>query len=262
MGEMSSQAAAGPGLSLPEGYHVGISGWCYPEWRGCFYPDKLPQKEFFGYYLRHFDTVEINNTFYHTPRPQLVRQWYEATPPDFLFSVKASRYITHVKKLKVEAESITRFFSAIEPLAEKTGPILFQLPPRWKFNPERLSGFLKILPKGYRYTFELRDPDWLREEAADILARHNAAFCAYSLKGFESPRLATADFAYVRLHGPLAEPYLGEYGAQALQGWALDFQRWHAEGREIFCYFDNTKDASAIRDAGTITRQLSQPEIH
>lgn len=238
--------------------HIGISGWSYKEWQGRFYPQGLAAGKYLEHYVQHFGTVELNSTFYRSPKPEMMAQWATRVPDGFIFAVKASRYITHIKKLAVEPDSIRKFFDVVEPLDGHLGPIIFQLPPRWKFNGERLCAFLKMLPTGYRYAFELRDQSWLVPEAYAILEKANAAFCIYDLKGFESPWLATADFVYARFHGPREEPYLGEYGAQRMLAWAGKFRGWLQEGREVYCYFDNTMDCSAVSDARILQSMLSE----
>jgi uncharacterized protein YecE (DUF72 family) len=161
------------------------------------------------FYAGRLRTVEINNSFYHLPAKETFRQWKEHTPADFVFAVKASRYISHMKKLKDPAESVTRFLSQAEELGAKLGPILFQLPPHWGHDAGRLAKFLEALPRHHRYAFECRDPSWFHPEIYARLKQYHAAFCVFDLAATESPRLMTADFAYVRLHGPAAQKYAG-----------------------------------------------------
>ena len=228
--------------------HIGTSGWHYEHWKGPFYPKDLSQKEFLDYYKRYFDTVEINNTFYQLPSLKTFELWNNSVSNDFLFSIKASRYITHMKKLKDPKEALNRFFEHIQPLVGKIGVILFQLPPRWHKNPERLETFLETLPSNYRYSFELRDTTWFDEEIYQILESFNAAFCIYDFNGIQSPKKLTADFVYVRLHGPDG-PYAGRYDSQTLQRWAKDILDWNSQGKEIFCYFDNDENGYAALNA-------------
>jgi uncharacterized protein YecE (DUF72 family) len=169
-------------------------------------------------------------------------------PEDFLFSVKASRYITHMKKLKEPKESLEKFLDRAKILQKTLGPILFQLPPRWSFNGERLESFLNMLPQDFRYTFEFRDQSWWNQEAYDLLAEHNAAFCIYELAGDVTPKVITADFVYIRLHGPKGA-YEGQYESQTLSGWAGAFAAWRKQGKDIFCYFDNDQNGYAAQDA-------------
>lgn len=228
--------------------HVGTSGWHYDHWRGPFYPTSSPKNRMLEHYADRFSTVEINNTFYSLPATKTLAGWRDRTPDGFVFSVKASRYITHRKKLKDPDQSLPRFFESITALGDKTGPVLFQLPPRWRANPDRLETFMDHLPEGFRYTFEFRDPSWLDEPVFEILRRHNAALCIYDLDGFTSPRTVTADFVYIRLHGPEAA-YEGHYDTQTLSGWAGAIHAWADKGREVFCYFDNDEAGNAVTDA-------------
>ena len=199
--------------------HIGTSGWYYEHWRGPFYPKELADEAFLDYYKKHFGSVEINNTFYRLPSLQTFESWNHSVPKDFLFSVKASRYITHMKKLKDPKEPVAHFFDHLQPLVEKIGVILFQLPPRWHRNPERLQAFLEILPSDFRYCFEFRDPTWFDEKIYRILESFNAAFCIYDLDGTLSPKELTTDFVYIRLHGP-DDPHQGKYDTRTLCGLA------------------------------------------
>jgi len=167
---------------------IGTSGWSYRHWRGPFYPSNVPQREWLPYYAGWFRTVEINNSFYHRPREETLAAWKDAVPWDFLFAAKASRFVTHRKKLTDPADTVPPFLDRIEALGKKIGPILFQLPPRWGFDPGRLESFLAALRGGRRYAFELRDPSWINDRACGILARHGAAFCIYELDGRLSPK--------------------------------------------------------------------------
>jgi uncharacterized protein YecE (DUF72 family) len=228
--------------------HIGTSGWHYPHWRGPFYPPGLKPDGYLDHYARHFNTVEINNTFYKLPARETLADWRARTPAGFVFACKASRYITHMKKLKDPADSTRAFFAAVDALGGKLGPVLFQLPPRWRADPARLAGFLAALPGGRRYVFEFRDESWFTTGVYDVLAEHNAALCAYDLGGNRSPVERTADFAYVRLHGP-GGPYQGRYDGRTLAGWARRFDRWRADGADVYCYFDNDEKGFAVDDA-------------
>ena len=199
--------------------HIGTSGWHYAHWKGPFYPEDLPDREMLSFFLKTFKTVEINNSFYHLPAEKTVINWRETVPADFVFAVKASRYITHRKKLKDPERTTPKFFDRIKHLGDNLGPILFHLPPRWKANPERLAAVFKPLPKQYRYSFEFRDHSWFQDEIYDILARHSAAFCIYDFGTNEIPRQVTADFVYIRFHGP-GQKYSGLYTKQMLKPWA------------------------------------------
>jgi len=238
--------------------HVGTSGWHYDHWVGPFYPEGLTSADFLAYYVQHFRSVELNSTFYHLPKPATLAGWHERTPADFLFTCKASRYITHMKKLADPEASIVRFFEAIAVLRSKLGAVVFQLPPRWHVDVPRLRTFLAALPKGYRYAFEFRDESWFARETYDTLARHNAAFCIYDLAGRLSPLEVTANFVYVRLHGPDG-PYCGEYDRRALRGWARRCRTWANQARDVFFYFDNDEAGYAASDALRLCRMLERP---
>jgi uncharacterized protein YecE (DUF72 family) len=237
--------------------HIGTSGWHYKDWSGTFYPERLPAKGFLEYYTRHFHTVEINNSFYQLPKKETLKNWRDTVPSDFIFSVKASRYITHMKKLKDAEKSLPPLLKRIDVLGDKLGPILFQLPPRWGLNLERLNDFLETLPAGFRYAFEFRDKSWLDPMAYEAMEILGAALCIYDIGGYISPKEITADFIYVRLHGPDG-PYRGHYDAKTLSGWAGAFSAWLRQGMEIFCYFDNDERGYAVRNALTLQDMMNK----
>ena len=237
--------------------HVGTSGWSYAHWKGPFYPHALPSDQMLEYYAQHFRSVEINSSFYRLPDKKTLQHWYDNTPDDFLFTAKASRYITHMKKLKDPLKSVPAFLDCISLLKDKLGPVLFQLPPHWRFNTARLAGFLDSLDDRFRYTFEFRDHSWLNGEAFELLARHNAAFCIYELEGFGTPEVITADFIYVRLHGPDGA-YQGSYSHKALSARAETFMEWALQGKQVYCYFDNDQLGYAAKNAGRLQKILSQ----
>ncbi|WP_240031445.1 DUF72 domain-containing protein [Guyparkeria sp. SCN-R1] len=236
--------------------YIGTSGWNYPHWREAFYPSGMPPADWLSFYARHFSSVEINATFYRLPSPETLGAWRDAVPPDFRFAVKASRYITHLKKLKDAQSIIATFFERIDRLGDRLGPILFQLPPRWHVNVERLSAFLDALPGGYRYAFEFRDPSWWNASVTDLLATHGAAFCLFDLDGETSPFIETADFVYLRWHGTDG-PYRGGYSDAQLRSLAQRFQGALDDGRDVYAYFDNDAEAQAPRDAARLRAILS-----
>lgn len=228
--------------------HIGTSGWHYRHWVGPFYPEHTPSRDYLRYYARHFRTTEINNTFYNLPAAGTLAEWRDQTPEGFCFACKASRYITHMKKLKDPQQSTQRFFDAIDTLGERLGPVLFQLPPNWRVDPGRLAAFLEALPTGPRYTFEFRDHSWHCGEIFTILERHRAALCIYDLAGYRSPVITTAGFTYVRLHGP-GNAYQGRYDGRTLAGWARRITGWREAGLDVYCYFDNDEAGYAPHDA-------------
>jgi uncharacterized protein YecE (DUF72 family) len=239
------------------GTYIGTSGWHYDHWEGPFYPSGFPKEAFLEYYAACFCTTEINNSFYRLPEKKTLLRWRNAVPEGFVFSVKASRYLTHMKKLKDPREPMERLLDRVNVLEDKLGPILFQLPPRWGSNPERLEAFLEILPEGQRYAFEFRDPSWFDEKNYELLRNYKSSFCTYDLDGKTSPKEITADFAYVRLHGPNG-PYQGRYGAERLAGWASTFSAWVKEGLDVYCYFDNDEVGYAAQDALKLQQMMTE----
>ena len=235
-------------MSPAEGLHIGTSGWHYPHWVGPFYPETLKPSAFLDFYAGVFSTVEINTTFYRLPAPEVFSGWYRATPPDFVFSCKASRYITHMKKLREPHDSCRRFLEAAGALGDKLGPMLFQLPPRWHVNPARLADFFDALPDSRRFAVEFRDPSWFVKPVYELLRHRNVALCVYDLAGMTSPRRLTADFVYLRLHGS-QEAYSGQYDETALITWAKRILTWRKVGLEVYCYFDNDQAGFAVSDA-------------
>jgi uncharacterized protein YecE (DUF72 family) len=234
--------------------HIGTSGWVYPHWRGVFYPESLPEPDWLAHYAHHLSSVEVNRSFYRLPSAAQFAAWRQETPAGFVFAVKASRYITHMKKLSAPEATLPPLLAAVAALEEKLGPLLFQLPPRWRADTGRLQAFLEALPSGVRAAFEFRDPGWHSDAVLDLLARHHAAFCIFELAGFESPRTVTADFVYLRLHGPGAA-YCGRYGQGALAGWADWLCR--QEVAAAYVYFDNDQAAHAVQDALELKAMLA-----
>jgi uncharacterized protein YecE (DUF72 family) len=235
--------------------HIGTSGWHYRHWIGTFYPAGTKLHEQFALYKQAFNTVEINNSFYRLPTPEVFKNWRKESPADFLFVVKASRYITHNKKLLDPRESTQKFFANVKFLKEKLGPILFQLPPSWKVNIERFEEFLKVLPRKFRYVFEFRNSTWYSEDVLTLLRKYSAAFCIYELAGHISPADVTTDFVYVRLHGP-GDKYQGSYSQSQLEDWAQQCRAWQRQGLDVFVYFDNDQNGYAAFNARTLAALL------
>jgi uncharacterized protein YecE (DUF72 family) len=227
---------------------IGTSGWHYKHWIGRYYPERLPSSKMLGFYEQDFDTVEINNSFYRLPPPQAVKEWRDSTPPNFIFAAKGSRFLTHMKKLKDPEAGLQKFFDHIELLEPKLGPVLFQLPPNWEVNPERLAHFLEVLPRHHRYAFEFRNPTWNTPEILQLLRSGNAAYCAFDLAGYQSPVEITADFTYLRLHGPGGK-YQGTYNDETLRHWAQRIRGFPADLKTVYVYFDNDDSGYAPRDA-------------
>jgi uncharacterized protein YecE (DUF72 family) len=237
--------------------YIGTSGWHYKHWKGTFYPAEIKDAEQFSYYSRYFDTVEINNSFYRLPSAKTFEGWKKASPKGFLFAVKASRYITHMKKLKADGRSLRSFFTRANKLQEKTGPILFQLPPKWNINTERLADFLSRLPKGDRYTFEFRNHTWYNNEVYELLKKYNCAFCVYELEHHLSPVEVTADFVYIRLHGP-GNKYQGSYTSVALKKWAKRCLQWQKDKKDVYVYFDNDQEGYAAFNAQQLIKLVTK----
>lgn len=235
---------------------IGTSGWSYFHWKGPFYPARLPEKRFLLYYLEHFSTVEINRTFYSLPAKTVFTKYAKIVPPSFFFAVKASRFITHIKRLKNPKQPLAHLLSRIRALGPHLGPILFQLPPHWKPNPDRLLAFCQALPKDLRYAFEFRDHRWFCEEIYAILRKYHAALCIYDFDEYLSPRIVTANFVYVRLHGPIGA-YGGKYSKAALKNWASYFRRCAKKGWDVYCYFDNDEAGYAPLNAAELDRMVN-----
>jgi len=234
---------------------IGTSGWHYDHWRGPFFPEGMPDEEMLGFYARHFPAAEINNSFYQLPKAETLEHWRDAVPDNFRFAVKASRYITHMKKLKDPRQPVDRFLQRVAVLGDRLGPVLFQLPPNWRCNVERLAAFLAALPGTGRYAFEFRDPSWFDDKVYQLLEEAGAAFCIYDLAGRQSPKTVTADLVYVRLHGP-DQAYEGSYSVQALAGWAGAISAWKNQGRNVFCFFDNDQQGYAPANARRLQEML------
>jgi uncharacterized protein YecE (DUF72 family) len=234
---------------------IGTSGWHYGHWIGPFYPKGTRKTDLLKVYAESFDTAEINNTFYSLPSEATVKSWAADTPAGFRFAVKASRYLTHMRKLKEPKASSEKLFQAIAPLGRKLGPVLLQLPPNWKPNPERLDEALAAMPKG-RYAVELRDERWLIDEVFQVLERHRAALCLYDYAGRRSTERVTGDFVYLRLHGPNEEAYTGSYSGQALAARAREVAGWRDDGLDVFVYFDNDEAGHAALNARDLKDKL------
>lgn len=237
---------------------IGTSGWNYKHWMGSFYPPGLPQKELLAFYARHFDTVEINNSFYRLPELETFQNWRETVPRGFTFAVKGSRFITHMKKLKDPKSSSQKLFDHAAGLEDKLGPILFQLPPRWHANYDRLSEFLDAIPREHRYAIEFRDPSWLSNEIFDLLRKHRVAFCIHDLRGEQSPRKITSDFTYIRMHGPGVDAYSGSYSQSSLQKWSDQLIAWQPDLKAIYVYFNNDVGGNAIKNAISLRKMVSR----
>lgn len=233
---------------------IGTSGWHYKHWVGRYYPEDIKPAEMLDFYLRDFDTVELNNTFYQLPKESSFETWRQSVPGKFLFAVKGSRFITHMIKLKDAERGLSNFIPRAQLLGRKLGPILWQLPPRWNVNVARLEEFLDALPRGMRYAFELRNETWMNDAVLEVLKKYNAAFCIYELAGYHSPLEITADWTYIRLHGPTEFKYQGSYSDAQLAAWADRIESWKKKMKAIYVYFDNDDSAYAVDNALTLKR--------
>jgi uncharacterized protein YecE (DUF72 family) len=228
---------------------IGTSGWSYREWRGLVYPDQLPSSRWLKHYATLFDTVEVNASFYRLLRHADTRQWHAGTPDGFEFALKGSRFITHFLKLRDCGPALERYFAPLEPLADKIGPIVFQTALQFEANPERLQAFLALLPHSQRFAFEFRHSSWHTPRVRRLLREKNVAFVPFEIAALRGPRVVTADFVYVRLHG--RKPgYKGDYSRQALAPWAEWLRRQIRRGRDAYVFFDNTAERdAAVRNA-------------
>jgi uncharacterized protein YecE (DUF72 family) len=228
--------------------HIGTSGWHYNHWKDRFYPAGLAKNKWFEYYAEHFETVELNNTFYQLPKEQSLQRWYELAPKDFVYSVKANRFITHIKRLKDSADELERFRQRIGILKEKRGPVLYQLPPSMRKDLGLLKDFMELLSKNEMSVFEFRHESWFSQDCYELLEQFNTGFCIHDLRGMKVPRVVTSDVIYIRFHGP-AGRYAGNYSKSALQNWA-EWINGNLKGKSaIFAYFNNDYNAYAIYNA-------------
>lgn len=234
---------------------IGTSGWVYKHWRGLFYPKELPQRGWFHFYANTFDTVEINNTFYRLPSAGTFDEWQNQAPSGFLYAVKASRYLTHMKKLKDPEEPLRRFFAAANHLKSKLGPVLYQLPPNWRLDLDRFDHFLRALPKAGRAVIEFRDPSWLVDDIYQLMERRGVAHCIHDMKPLDVPSRVTGRIAYVRFHGDA--DHGGDYGSSILEECAGRIAEWRKAGLEVFVYFNNDVEGYAIKNALSLKEMVA-----
>lgn len=236
---------------------VGTSGWHYDDWRGRFYPEKIAKNKWLEYYAQNFSTVELNNTFYRLPSEKAVNEWYRISPTSFIYSVKVSRFITHIKRLRDSKEGINLFISKVSPLKEKLGPLLYQFPPDMERNDGRLEDFLSILPKEYRHVLEFRHKSWFTHGTYKLLGKYNAGFCIYDMLGARSPVIVTTDYAYFRFHGK-DSVYSSRYTDKDMQAWAEKISELSKGLQAVYVYFNNDTDGHAIDNAFTIKSFLDR----
>ena len=242
---------------------IGCSGWNYAHWRnGVFYPPRLPASSWLEHYAQFFETVEVNATFYRLPKRSSVARWIEQTPPEFTFAIKASRYLTHIKRLNDLGPGLDRFYACIEPLlgSPKLGPILWQLPPNFKRDDERLARALERLPTAQRHAFEFRDSTWFHEDVYALLREHRIALVIGDrpeVHAFQSHELTT-DFTFVRFHAG-TRGARGNYSESELEEWARRFESW-SDQVAIWAYFNNDWEGFAPRNALWLNRRLAALE--
>ncbi len=227
---------------------IGCSGYVYKHWRGPFYPVDLPQKKWLDYYARYFPTVELNNTFYMLPAASTFEGWRKNAPEGVLYAVKANRFITHMKKLTDPQPHLARMFERVCLLEEKLGPVLYQLPPRWRFNAERFETFLQALPRDVEQAVEARETSWLNDDFFSLLEQYQVGYCIASLPDYQSPVRATARFVYLRFHGS-GRMYYYRYTPDELRYWREVIARFTSEGRHVYAYFNNDLNAWAVQNA-------------
>ncbi len=233
--------------------YVGTSGWQYRDWRGAFYPEELAQGRWLDHYARHFQVVEVNNTFYHLPEAATFARWARETPDGFVMVVKMSRYLTHLKRLLDPADPVARFLSRARQLGRKLGPVLVQLPPRFEVRPERLEAALGRFDRDVRVAVEFRDGSWYTDEVRAILERHGAALVLADRRNRHTPLWRTSDWGFVRLHEGIATPRPC-YGPDMLETWVERIRELWPGGADVFVFFNNDHRCCAVRDAGVFGR--------
>jgi uncharacterized protein YecE (DUF72 family) len=236
--------------------YVGTSGWQYRDWRGRFYPTKLPQREWLAYFSSRFPTVEINNTFYRLPKEESFDRWSRESAAGFVITVKASRYITHIRRIREARDSVELFWSRARGLGGKLGPVLFQLPPRFPADVERLGAFLAVLPRGMRAAFEFRDKTWESDAVYEVLNGARAAWVIPDRPGWRVPDVVTGGWSYVRFHEGGHAPRGAGYARDKLRRWADRIASFDAT--DVFVYFNNDAGAAAVRDARVLMDLLEQ----
>jgi uncharacterized protein YecE (DUF72 family) len=235
---------------------IGCSGWQYKHWRGDFYPAALAQRRWLPYYAERFNTVEVNNTFYRLPEEGTFGGWRQRVPRGFVFAVKASRYLTHMKKLKDPDDPLELFFSRATKLGPTLGPVLYQLPPRWPVNLDRFQAFLEALPGNRRHAVEFREPSWYCEKVFALLQHHRVALCLHDMEGSASGKRAVGPFVYARFHG--IQKYSGSYGDETLDDWAAWLSDRLRAGISVYAYFNNDSGGHAPRDAARLRAMIER----
>ena len=235
---------------------IGTSGWSYSSWRGPFFPKEVMIKHHLQYYASQFDSAELNGVFYRTPSLEVVRGWRDGTPDDFVFAWKASKFITHWKRLSDRSRnSLALIEERLRILGLKAGPVLFQLPARFEANPGRLDSFMRLVPRRWRVAFEFRHDSWYEKEVFKLLHKHDVALCISDHHDAPAPWEVTASFVYVRGHGPGGH-YRGHYSERTLKEWARQITKWKRGRKDVYVYFDNDQKSAAPADALKLMRML------
>ena len=235
--------------------YIGTSGFTYHHWIKEFYPDEIKHRNWLEYYAKHFDTVEINSSFYHLTDEKTFQSWYERTPPNFVFTIKGSRYITHTKRLLVAQESVDLFMQRASKLKSKLKVVLWQLPPSFRSDSKRLDNFLKLFKNyDYQVAFEFRHESWFNAEIYEVLKQHNAALVLSNSPDFPEKMVQTADFSYIRFHGG-KDLYSSYYSSEEMNEWAKRIKKL-SDARDVFAYFNNDANAFAVKNALEIKNLL------
>ncbi|MBZ9572699.1 DUF72 domain-containing protein [Patescibacteria group bacterium] len=235
---------------------IGTSGWVYGHWEGVFYPEDLSSKDKLKYFSKYFKTTEVNYSFYHLPRPTTYQNWYNQTPEDFLFAIKASRFITHIKRLKGVKEPWKIFLKNALNLKEKLGPILFQSPPSFQATPENIKRLKKFIRdicgqirgnSRLRFAFEFRHKSWCEEKIYNLLKKYNIAWVIADSSRYPKAEAVTANFIYIRMHGSKAL-FSSKYTKKELRDLAQKIKKWLKEEKDVYCYFNNDASGYAVEN--------------
>jgi uncharacterized protein YecE (DUF72 family) len=247
--------------------HIGCSGWHYKSWKGLIYPAELPMTAWLRAYTKRFSTVELNSSFYRLPAEETFTDWRQQVPRGFVFAVKASRFLTHIKRLREPEEPLHRLLTHAQPLGSALGPVLYQIPPRWFPDPERLETFLSSLPERItpesrqtlRHVLEIRDPRGYEPWAIELLRRYGVALCLHDMRGSESPLVMVGPIVYIRFHG-YGVKYGGSYPDEVLDEWADWIRGALASGRDVYAYFNNDINGYAVYDAERLRMRVERDE--
>lgn len=237
-------------------FFIGTSGWSYLHWRGRFYPQELSSYKWLEHYAKHFNTAEVNMTFYRWPNETLLKNWYKRTPQEFYFTLKAPQTITHIKKLKNVEVMLKQFYQLASLLKEKLACILFQLPPSLKFNYEKLEGFLQDLNLEFKNVIEFRNESWWQDSTYKLMKKYNTSFCIVSAPRLPDEAIITSKIAYIRFHG--LGWYSSNYSNAELKKWAEKIKKATKSCREVYCYFNNDYNAYAIYNAIELKKLLTK----